>query len=371
MPDSVECAVIGAGVVGLAIARDMAAAGLETVVLEQENRIGTSTSSRNSEVIHAGIYYVPGSLKAETCVAGKTALYDYCRDRGVGHLQCGKLVVATDDDQLPALKQILERAKVNGVNDLELLDRAQALELEPELDCVAALLSPSTGIIDSHELMLSLQGDLENAGAAVAVESPVTGGTVTPGGIVLRVGGDTESEFLATRVINCGGLSAGNIARSIDGIPPESVPKMHMAKGCYFSCDRRAPFGRLVYPVPREHGLGVHLTLDLAGRARFGPDLEWVDTIDYDVDPTRADAFYGEIRKYWPGLPDDSLSPAYSGIRPRLRGPNDGPRDFSIQGPDEHGVPGLVNLYGIESPGLTACLAIAAYVREQYQSTPS
>jgi L-2-hydroxyglutarate oxidase LhgO len=371
MPESVDCAVIGAGVIGLAIGREMAAAGLETVMLEKENRIGTSTSSRNSEVIHAGIYYAPGSLKASLCVDGKDRLYDYCHDRGLGHSRCGKLIVATGEDQAPKLRRIMVTAKANGVNDLEFLDRDQALDLEPELECVAALHSPSTGIVDSHELMVSLQGDFENAGGAVAIESPVVGGAVTDDGILLQIDGDTEFDLLARRVVNCAGLGAGKVATSITGLTSESVPRIYWAKGSYFSFDQRAPFSRLIYPVPHQYALGVHLTLDLGGRARFGPDMEWVDAINYDVDPGRAEAFYDEIRKYWPGLPDGSLSPAYSGIRPKLQGPNDEARDFGIQGPAEHGVPGLVNLYGMESPGLTACLSIANYVRDLYQLTPS
>ena len=366
-----ECVVVGAGVIGLAIAREMAASGLETVVLEKANRIGTSTSSRNSEVIHAGIHYRAGSLKAKTCVDGKALLYDYCRDRGVGYSRCGKLIVATDTDEVPALRQMVAQAAANGVDDLELLDRAEALELEPELECAAAILSPSTGIIDTHELMLTLQGDLENSGGAVAVESPVIGGAVTRDGVLLQVGGDDEFELLAQRVINCAGLDAAAVARSIDGMPAVQVPTIHLAKGSYFSCSHRAPFSRLIYPVPHAYALGVHLTLDLGGRARFGPDMEWVESIDYDVDPLRAASFYSAIRRYWPGLPDKSLAPDYSGIRPKLQGPNEAARDFWFQVPEEHGVPGLVNLYGMESPGLTACLAIGAYVRERYQLTPS
>lgn len=371
MTESIECVVIGAGVIGLAVAREMAAAGLETVVLEKEDRIGTSTSSRNSEVIHAGIYYARGSLKAQTCVDGKALLYDYCRERGVGHSNCGKLVVATDKNEIPALHRIVAMARANGVEDLVFLDRARALALEPELGCEAAVLSPSTGIIDSHELMLSLQGDLENCGGAVAVASPVSGGAVTDNGVLLRVAGDSEFELLAQRVVNCAGLHAARVAKSIDGMPAERVPTIYLAKGCYFSCSQRAPFSHLVYPVPHRYALGVHLTLDLGGRARFGPDMEWVESIDYDVDPQRAESFYGAIRRYWPGLADGSLSPDYSGIRPKLQGPDDEPRDFWIQGSDEHGVPGLVNLFGMESPGLTACLAIGAYVRDRYQLTPA
>lgn len=371
MTESTECVVIGAGVIGLAIAREMAAAGLETIVLEKEHHIGTSTSSRNSEVVHAGIYYQPGSLKAQTCVSGKAMLYDYCRARGVGYSNCGKLIVATAKDEIAALQQILAQAAANGVDDLVMLDRAQALQLEPELNCEAAILSPSTGIIDTHELMLSLQGDLENSGGAVAVESAVNAGAVTGDGVLLRVGGDDEFELLAQRVINCAGLDASEVARRIDGMPAERVPGIYLAKGSYFSCSRRAPFRHLIYPVPHEYALGVHLTLDLGGRARFGPDLEWVESIDYDVDPLRAESFYRAIRRYWPGLPDGSLAPDYAGIRPKLQGPNEAARDFWIQGPDEHGVPGLVNLYGMDSPGLTACLAIGAYVRDRYQLTPS
>lgn len=371
MAESIDCVVIGAGVIGLAIAREMAAAGLETVVLEKEHRIGTAASARNSEVIHAGIYYEPGSLKARTCVAGKAMLYDYCRERGIGHSQCGKLIVATARDEVPALRQILAKAEANGVNDLVLLDRSQAIDLEPELHCEAALLSPSTGILDSHALMLSLQGDLENSGGAVAVESAVNGGTVTADGVLLQVGGDDEFELLAQRVINSAGLGASAVATRIDGMPADRVPSVHLAKGSYFSCNHRAPFSHLVYPVPHEYALGVHLTLDLAGRVRFGPDMEWVESLDYDVDPQRAESFYREIRRYWPGLPDESLSPDYSGIRSKLQGPNEKARDFCIQGPGDHGVPGLVNLYGMESPGLTACLGIGAYVRDLYQLTPS
>jgi L-2-hydroxyglutarate oxidase LhgO len=371
MPDSIDCAVIGAGVIGLAIGREMAAAGLETVVLEKENRIGTSTSSRNSEVVHAGIYYAPGSLKASLCVAGKIRLYEYCHERGLGHSRCGKLIVATEEDQAPKLQRIMAAANANGVGDLELLERARALELEPELECVAAILSPSTGIVDSHELMVSLQGDLENEGGVVAVESPVVGGAVTDDGILLQVGGDAEFELLAKRVVNSAGLGAREVANTIVGVPRESVPRIYWAKGNYFSFDQRAPFSRLIYPVPHQYALGVHLTLDLGGRARFGPDMEWVDEINYDVDPDRAESFYAAIRKYWPGLPDGSLSPAYSGIRPKLQGPDDEARDFGIQGPADHGVAGLVNLYGMESPGLTACLSIADHVRDLYQLTPS
>ncbi|MDJ0813529.1 MAG: NAD(P)/FAD-dependent oxidoreductase [Woeseiaceae bacterium] len=368
MAESIECVVVGAGVVGLSVARAMAVAGLETIVLEQEDRIGTSTSSRNSEVIHAGLHYAPGSLKARLCVHGKALLYDYCRQHGIEYSQCGKLIVATSEEQLPDLQRIMAVAEANGVTDLERLGRAAALELEPELECVAALLSPSTGIIDTHGLMLSLQGDMESHGGMLAVESTVTGGTVTGDGVLLEVAGDTDMEIEARYVINCAGLSAQQVAHSLAGMPADNVPRGHLAKGNYFSYTHRAPFRHLVYPVPHQYALGVHLTLDLGGRARFGPDMEWVDEIDYDVDPARASAFYEAIRQYWPGLPDDSLAPDYSGIRPKLQGAGDEPRDFCIQGAETHGVSGLVNLFGIESPGLTATLAIADLVRDRLLS---
>lgn len=364
MSESVDCVVIGAGVVGLAVARELARARLETVVLESERHIGTGTSSRNSEVIHAGIYYPPGSLKATLCVAGKHLLYEYCAERGIQHLRCGKLIVATEEEQLATLERIRSTAMANGVDDLVLLSREESRGLEPELRCVAALHSPSTGIIDSHGLMLSFQGDLEAAGGAIVFESPVLGGFCSDREIVLDVGGSAQMQLHARRVVNCAGLFAQSVARKLKGIDQQCVPPIYFAKGNYYALNRRSPFSRLIYPVPQSAGLGVHLTLDLARRARFGPDVEWVDAINYDVDPRRSDSFYQEIRRYWPGLPDDSLSPAYSGIRPKLQAPNGPASDFKIQGADEHGVPGLINLFGIESPGLTASLAIAQRVRE-------
>lgn len=364
MSENVECVVIGAGVVGLAVARALALRGLGPIVVEAERAIGTGTSSRNSEVIHAGIYYPRGSLKAVLCVEGRRRLYAYCADRGVEHRRCGKLIVATSEEQLPALRSIAEAARANGVDDLRWLEADAARSLEPELCCVAALESPSTGIVDSHGLMLALRGDLEVAGGMVALGAPVLHGRVSPGTIVLEIGGDAPMELHARRVVNCAGLNAQAVARTIDGVPPQSVPPIYYAKGNYFSLSGRAPFSRLVYPIPERAGLGVHLTLDLAGRARFGPDVEWIDSIDYTVDPRRADRFYAEIRRYWPRLPDGALQPAYAGIRPKLHAPNEPSRDFSIQGPKEHGIPGLVNLYGIESPGLTASLAIAERVAD-------
>lgn len=363
MTESVECAVIGAGVVGLAVAREFALAGVETVVLESEQHIGTSTSSRNSEVIHAGIYYPQGSLKADLCVLGKRLLYRYCASHFVEHRRCGKLIVATDVEQIPRLDEIIAVGNANGVKDLEMLTQSEVRKRQPQLECVAAVYSPSTGIIDSHSLMLSFQGDFESAGGMLAVESPVTGGACLDEGLRLRVGGASETELAARYVVNSTGLAAQATSRELDGVPADSIPRAFFAKGSYFSLLGKSPFDTLIYPVPEAGGLGVHLTLDLGGQTRFGPDVEWVDRIDYDVDPARAGSFYAAIRKYWPDLPDDSLAPAYAGIRPKLSPAGQQPRDFLIQGPDEHGVKGLVNLYGIESPGLTASMAIAQHVR--------
>jgi len=357
--ERVECVVVGAGVVGLALARALALRGREVVVLEAEERPGTGISARNSEVIHSGIYYPPGSLKARLCVEGRRALYAYCEARGVAHRRCGKLVVATDPSQLEGLRGLMARGVANGVGDLAWLDAAAARALEPRLACVAALHSPGTGIVDSHGLMRSLRADAEEAGAAVALRSPVVAGRRTAAGIELEVGGAEPSTFLASRVYNAAGLGAQAVAGAVEGIRPGAVPPLRLAKGSYYALSGAAPFSRLIYPVPVHGGLGVHLTLDLAGQARFGPDVEWVEREDYRVDPARADAFYAEVRRYWPGLPDDALQPAYAGIRPKLHGPGEPATDFLVQREDAHGVPGLVNLLGIESPGLTACLAIA------------
>lgn len=357
--DKIECAVVGAGVIGLAVARALALQGRDVVVLEAENAIGTGTSSRNSEVIHAGIYYAKDSLKARLCVSGKHKLYDYCEEHGVPHKRCGKLIVATNDEQSKTLAGIAEKAWNNEVRDLERLDQKTVLDMEPELNAVGALLSPSTGLIDSHSLMLSYQGDAEARGAMIAFNSPVMGGQLQDSAIQLNVGGETPMQLACDVLINCGGLHAQKLAGSLQGISPEFVPETHYAKGNYFTLSGRTPFRHLIYPVPEEAGLGVHLTLDLAGQARFGPDVEWVDRIDYQVDPVRGDSFYEAIRGYWPGLPDDSLSPDYCGIRPKLKGAGNAPADFVIEGPETHGVQGLVNLFGIESPGMTASLAIA------------
>jgi len=361
--ENVECAVIGAGVVGLAVARALAMAGREVVILEAEDAIGTHTSSRNSEVIHAGIYYPRGSLKARSCVEGKEKLYDYCVARGVPHRRSGKLIVASSNDQLEELRGIQARAHANGVTDVVWLGPAQALALEPELCCVAALYSPSTGIIDSHALMLSYLGDAESHGAMLALKSPLIGGQVTAGGFMLR----TDELDLSCRIlVNSAGLRAPSVARTIEGFDRKFIPRELYAKGNYYSLTGKSPFSRLVYPVPEPGGLGVHVTLDLAGHARFGPDVEWIDRIglkeDYAVDPRRSERFYAAIRRYWPGLRDGALAPGYAGIRPKTAGPGEPAPDFEIQGPAEHGVPGLVHLFGIESPGLTSSLSLAERV---------
>ena len=362
--DRVECVVVGAGVVGLAIARKLARSGREVIVLEAADGIGTITSSRNSEVIHAGIYYKAGSLMARFCVAGKHALYRYCAEHGVPHRNCGKLIVATTAKETDRLQSIRARAQVNGVDDLKLLSGEAARALEPALACEAALLSPSTGIIDSHGYMLSLRGDAEDAGAAFAFHTPLLRARVKHGRIEIDAGGATPMSLECSLLVNSAGLSAPEIAGNIEGMPRELVPTPYLAKGNYFSCSAKAPFSRLIYPVPEPGGLGVHLTLDMAGQARFGPDVEWVDHIDYAVDPARAERFYPAIRKYWPTLPDGALMPSYSGMRPKIVPPAVATQDFVIQGPRDHGVAGLVNLYGIESPGLTSSLPIADHVAE-------
>lgn len=366
--DKVECVVVGAGVVGLAIARRLAEAGREVIVLEAADAIGTVTSSRNSEVIHAGIYYPAGSLMARLCVAGKQALYDYCRDRGIPHRNSGKLIVATRPEEIAKLASIKAHAEANGVADLQHLSGTEARALEAALACEAALLSPSTGIVDSHSYMLSLRGEAEAAGAAFAFLAPLERGRVTADGFELDVGGEAPMTLACDMLINSAGLSATAIARMLDGMPLDLIPPAYLAKGCYFSCNAKAPFSRLIYPVPEPGGLGVHLTLDLAGQARFGPDVEWVDHIDYTVDPARGERFYPAIRRYWPDLPDGALMPSYSGMRPKIVPPAVAVQDFMIQGAQTHGVPGLINLFGIESPGLTSSLAIADYVADMAEN---
>ncbi|MFE8645404.1 NAD(P)/FAD-dependent oxidoreductase [Sphingomonas sp. NCPPB 2930] len=355
--EDVDCVVAGAGVVGLAVARALALQGREVLVLEAADAIGTGTSSRNSEVIHAGIYYPHGSLKARLCVQGKQQLYRYCDDRGIAHRRCGKLIVATSAAQVPQLEAIRQRAARNGVDDLVLLDAAAARALEPQLQCAGALLSPSTGIVDSHAYMLALQGDLEQAGGIVALNSPLAGAAYRHGAIYL-VANDGLT-LRARTFVNATGLTAPHLAQTMEGYDAALAPQAYYAKGHYFALAGRAPFERLVYPVPEAAGLGVHLTLDLGGQARFGPDVEWVDApTDLAVDPRRSEAFYAEIRRYWPALQDGALQPAYAGIRPKITPPGAPAADFVVQGPAEHGVPGLVHLFGIESPGLTSALAL-------------
>lgn len=360
--DHIECVVIGAGVVGLAAARALAQSGREVLVLEAADGIGTGTSSRNSEVIHAGIYYPAGSLKARFCVQGKHMLYNYCQERGIPHSRLGKLIVAATPAEAPVLHSIRAKAEINGVSDLELLSGEEARRLEPALNAAAALLSPSTGIVDSHALMLSLQGDIEHAGGAVVFHARVEGATAQPGHFVLQVGGAEPMELACEVLVNAVGLHAPEVARRIGGVPPETIPTAHLCKGSYYSLQGRAPFGRLIYPVPEAAGLGVHLTLDLGGQARFGPDVQWVEREEYDVDLARADGFYAAIRRYWPALPDGALLPGYAGIRPKISGPGEPAADFVVAGPAQHGVGGLVHLFGIESPGLTASMALAGHV---------
>jgi L-2-hydroxyglutarate oxidase LhgO len=361
--ERVDVVVAGAGAVGLAIARDLALKGREVLVLEAEPIIGSGTSSRNSEVIHAGLYYPEGSLKARLCLRGRDRLYAYCAEMGVPAQRLGKLIVATDEMEIQALEGVKRRAEANGVTDLVWLTGSEARALEPELSCVAALLSPSTGIVDSHALMLAYQGEAEAAGATVVCRAPIESGAVTAEGrILLRVGGEAPMDLDCAGFVNAAGLGAVALAHRIEGLPADSVPEAYLCKGSYYSLSGRTPFRHLVYPAPEHAGLGVHLTLDLGGQARFGPDVEWVDHIDYTVDPARAEKFYAAIRRYWPGLPDESLQPAYSGMRPKISGPAAPAADFRIDGPKRHGVAGLVNLFGIESPGLTASLAIAEAV---------
>ena len=359
--DRVDCVVVGAGVVGLAVARALALAGREVVVLEAEELIGSHTSSRNSEVIHAGIYYPKGSLKARACVRGRQRLYEYCASHGVPHRRCGKLIVATSEEQVPELRGILRKARENGVTDVTEIPAAEAMRMEPALRCVAALHSPSTGIVDSHALMLAYLGDAEAAGAMLGLLSPLEKVVLREKAFEVHVKG--ADPIQSRLLVNSAGFRAPGVARRMEGFPAASVPPEYYAKGNYYSLAARPPFSRLVYPVPEPGGLGVHVTLDLAGQARFGPDVEWIERFDprtdYAVDPKRAEKFYAAIRRYWPGLRDGALAPGYSGIRPKISGPKEPAADFLLQGPADHGVPGLVNLFGIESPGLTASLALA------------
>ena len=362
--ETVDCVVVGAGVVGLAVARALALAGREVILLDAAEGIGTETSSRNSEVIHAGIYYPAGSLMARFCVAGRRALYGYCMERGVPFSNCGKLIVATSEAEDGMLAAIKGRAEANGVEGMRVLPGAEARTMEPNLRCTSALLSPTTGIIDSHAFMLALQGDAENAGATPVFLSPIHAARARDRGVELDVGGDDPMTLRCRLMVNAAGLHAPALAARTQGMPADRVPTAYYAKGNYFTLSGRSPFSRLIYPVPVPGGLGVHLTIDLAGQARFGPDVEWVDGLDYTVDPTRADGFYAAVRRYWPELKDGALQPGYAGIRPKIVGPGKPGQDFVVQGPQTHGVPGLINLFGIESPGLTAALALADYVLE-------
>ncbi len=375
-PHRVDCVVIGAGVVGLACARALAAGGRDVLILEAANRFGSGASSRNSEVVHAGLYYRPGSLKATLCVRGRALLYEYFAARHVAHRRCGKLVVATSAAQFDGLTTIAATARANGVDDLRLIETAEAQTFEPALNCVAALFSPSTGIVDSHALMLSLLGDAEADGAVLAVNTPVIAGALGNDGIMLETGGPEPMRIKARTVVNSAGLAAPAVAAGLRGLQPAHVPHAFYAKGSYFSLRGRTPFKHLIYPVPEPGGLGVHLTLDLHGRARFGPDVEWITPeldeacaglphpLSYRVDPARTEGFQAAIRRYWPALPNDALDPDYAGIRAKINAPGDAAADFRIDGPAIHGVTGLINLFGIESPGLTSCLAIADAVLE-------
>ena len=363
MPEKVDAVVIGAGVVGLAVARELALAGREVIVLEAEESIGNHTSSRNSEVIHAGIYYPKDSLKARLCVRGKALLYDYCRERAVPHRNCGKVLVAAHAAEIPTVLGYIDKASANGVTDLRRISLEELRELEPAVQAAAAAYSPSTGIVDSHALMLSLQGDLERHGGTVVLRSPVLRGAVGRDGTTLEVGGTEPMTIQCDLVVNSAGLVAPQVARTLRGLPEQTIPPQYFAKAHYYTLSGKSPVGRLVYPIAGPGSLGVHVTIDLAGQARFGPDIDWIDRIDYGFDNAREPLFYAAIRQYYPALKDGQLQPGYTGIRPKISGPKEPAADFVVQGPREHGVAGLVNLYGIESPGLTAALALAQHVR--------
>jgi L-2-hydroxyglutarate oxidase LhgO len=363
--ERVDTIVVGAGVIGLAIARALALRGREVLILEAENTIGTATSSRNSGVIHAGIYYRPDSLKARLCVAGREMLYAYAAARGIAHRRCGKLVSATVEGQVAALHALKDNAEHNGVTGLRLLTQVEARDAEPELACVAALDVPVTGIIDQHELMLALLGDAEARGATLVLRSPVAGGAVTTDGFILDVGGETAMRIACGVLVNAAGLEAQRFAQGLRGLDPAMIPARILAKGSYFSLAGKSPFRRLIYPLPELGSSGLHAGLDLAGRVRFGPDVEWVDRIDYRVDPAREPFFVQTIRRYWPGLPDGALQPDYAGVRPKLARASPHDIDFLIQTGREHGIANLINLYGIESPGLTSSLALADYIADR------
>lgn len=367
-----DAVVVGGGVIGLALARRLALAGRQVTLLESEPRLGQHTSSRNSEVIHAGIYYPPGSLKARLCVAGKGLLYAYAAENDVEHRRLGKIIVASREEEVTALEGIRKNAEQNGVLDLEWLEAKDVAALEPAVKAVRGLLSPSTGIIDSHSFMTALRRDAVAAGAEIVINSPLLDGRVLDeGGFELRIGGAEPSSFRCRTLVNAAGLWAQNVARSLQGVPPDSIPGQYFAKGHYFTLAGRSPFSRLVYPVPEPGGLGVHVTLDLAGQARFGPDVSWQAGVDYSFEEGRDQRFYAAIRGYFPGLADGALVPGHTGIRPKLAPAGAPAGDFVIQGPAQHGVPGLLNLYGIESPGLTAALAIAEHAQEAWLEAPT
>ena len=369
--EQVDCVVVGAGVVGLAVAREMALQGRETILLERESAFGTISSARNSEVIHAGIYYPKDSLKAKLCVEGNRLLYEYCRSHQVATQPYGKLIVASDETQIDDLQAILYKAQNNGVPEIKMISGDEAKALESNLRCVAAILSSTTGIVDSHGYMLSLLGGFEDAGGMVAYQSPLISakpiGDNAEGGYQLEIGGADGMQIQTKLLINCAGMSAPAIAQKIEGLKKDQIPKAYFAKGNYFSLSGKSPFRHLIYPIPEPGGLGVHLTLDMGGQAKFGPDVEWLDIdaeeqIDYTVNPKRGDDFYEAVRRYWPDLKDKSLQPDYSGIRAKIVPPNAPAGDFCFIGPQEHGLQGLYNLYGFESPGLTSSLAIAKYL---------
>ncbi len=376
--DQVDCVVIGAGVVGLAVAREMALQGRETILLERESSFGTISSARNSEVIHAGIYYPKDSLKAQLCVEGNRLLYEYCRSHQVATRPYGKLIVATDPSQINDLQALLYKAQNNGVPEIKIISGDEAKELEPQLNCVAAILSSSTGIVDSHGYMLSLLGGFEDAGGMVAYQSPLISakpvGDNATDGFELEIGGADEMQIQTKLLINCAGMSAPAVAQKIQSLSKDQIPKAYFAKGNYFSLSGKSPFNHLIYPIPEPGGLGVHLTLDMGGQAKFGPDVEWLEIdaeyqIDYTVNPTRGDGFYEAVRRYWPGLKDHSLQPDYSGVRAKIVPPNTPAGDFCFNTPNDHGLEGLFNLYGFESPGLTSSLAIAKYLEGQIKSS--
>ena len=358
----VQTVVIGAGVVGLAIARELALAGREVLVLEAEAKFGQGISSRNSEVIHSGIYYTPGSLKARLCVSGRELLYAYCAERAIPHRQLGKLIVATSEADVATLERYRALAHANGAGELRWVPLSEVNELEPDVVCVSAVHAPRTGIVDSHALMLALLGDLTSSGGQAVYRSPLLRAAARSDGFELRVGGDEETSLECGELVNCAGLAAPDLARTIDPLLHQDLPRAHYAKGHYYSLSGKSPFRRLVYPIAEAAGLGVHVTLDLGGRAKFGPDVQWIDAVDYTFDDSRRSRFVEAIRRYYPALDESRLQPDYTGIRPKISGPGEPAADFRIDGPDVHGIPGLVNLMGIESPGLTAALSIGDYV---------